>query len=733
MRDDVPAALPLIVFCAVLAASPFVLQPRVAALGLLAAALLASRRPRVAIGAAAAAMALLAGSAEQARRAAERSAVATFDPAAFVVVEAPIERDWAARPHYSVLRSSSFRAGGTTIDAPLSIYVRFDPPPVGMEAVVRAEGHLRRDPRGGYTLSVKSRRLLGYEGRLPIHRPATWNRAIAQRLRRHAAGRPDEIAMIEALLLGRGERLSEAAREDFRRGGTYHLLVFSGLQISLAGAAIALLLRWVGAPRAADWSLLGFSLLAPAFIGPEASVSRASMVIALFAVSRIARRPTSPENLWCVAALARLIVVPRDLLDPAFHLTYAGAGALLFIGAPLARTRLRWVAYAIAAEIAIVPLTLFHFHQFALGGSIATIAMTPIVFTMLVAGALFAATEAAIALDLIAALNAVCTAINGVAAAGSGFFAAPPAPAITSGALAALCAISMLRGGRRTAVVIAALLLPSAAALAAFHVRAVVADPRLIILDVGQGDALLLRSRRHVLLVDGGGRHGDARFGEAALLPLLLDRGVRTIDVALLTHAHPDHCIGLAAAVRHLDVRELWISPRKFRGDCAAILLSAAQERRTPVRLLRGGESVSLGGITAEVLLPRRAYRRSPENNNSVVLSVAIGRRRLLLTGDIERDAERDLAGRVGRADVLKVPHHGSRTSASPPLLDAIRPRIGLISCGRNNFFGHPHPAVLGELRKRSIRVWRTDLNGTLETVFRPHSIEVRGEIDTPR
>jgi competence protein ComEC len=728
VRDDVPAALPLIAVAAALAAAPALVHPYPTAAGLAVVALLVLRKPRLAAATALLAAAVMAGTRHHQMLAMQSRELAALDRDLFVTVEAPIERDWAPRPHYTVLRASRFRAGSRAVDAPLSIYVRFSPPPIGMEAVVRAEGHLKPDRRGGYAMSVKSPRLLSYAGRLSPWSPAAWNRAIANRLRKHAAARPSEIAMIEALLLGRGERLSEQTREDFRRGGTYHLLVFSGLQISLAGAAIALLLRWSGAPRAADYSLLLFSLLAPAFIGHEASVSRASTVIALFALSRIAHRPTSPENLWCVAAITRLLLVPSELYDPAFHLTYAGAGALLFIGLPLARTRLRWLAYVIGAELAIVPFTLFHFHQYALGGSLATVVMTPLVFLMLILGAGFAATELTPILDLIAAFNALCTVVNGVAAAGSGFFTAPPPVSIAAAAAGAVLALAWLRGGPRTASLILVLAMPSLAAIVVAHGRARVAVPQLVMLDVGQGEAILIRSGAGNVLVDGGGRHGDARFGESVLLPQLLERGARRIDVALLTHAHPDHCVGLAAAVRHLQVGELWVSPRRFRGDCARLLLEAAQSRATPVRIIRGGETISLGDVEGRTIVAAGRYRRAPENNHSVLLLLRANRRSVLLTGDIEKDAERDLTGVIPHAEILKIPHHGSRTSTSAPLLDAVRPRLALVSCGRDNVFGHPHPAVLHELNRRGVRVWRTDRDGSI-TVELGSSVRVRAGV----
>ena len=190
------------------------------------------------------------------------------------------------------------------------------------------------------------------------------------RLRPSAARFPTEVALIEAIALGHGEHLSESVRSDYRRGGTYHLLVFSGLQIALAALIISQALRGRRAPRIADWVLLILAILAPLFIGPSASVSRATMGLGLYALSRILHRPTTLENLWCLAVLVRLIAVPADMGEAAFHLTFAGSGAMLFIGKPWAKGRWRWATFALAAEAVITPLTLFHFHQYALGGSL---------------------------------------------------------------------------------------------------------------------------------------------------------------------------------------------------------------------------------------------------------------------------------------------------------------------------------------------------------------------------
>lgn len=714
MRNDTPAAPPLIAYAAALACGASLAQPRFAACALVVLALLVGlRRPR----AAAAILAAAAGIAMSLRlahtRESEQRAVAAFERDRFVVVEAPLDRGWSRRETSSLLRVARFRANGREFAQPLLIYTRSTPPPIGMSATIRAEGFVRVDDRGDFVMTIKSPRLMAYRGELLRWNPARWNRALAARLAPYAVVWPEEVALAEALALGRGERLGDAMRDEYRRGGTYHLLVFSGMQIAIAAAAIAWLLRWLHAPRASDWSLLAFAVLAPAFIGPTASVMRASIAIGLYALSRILKRPTSIGNLWCVSALIRLLLAPAELTDAGFQLTYVGAGALLFLTHPKSRRSVRLATGAIAAEAAITPLTLFHFHQYAIAGSISTIAMSPVIFAMLLVSAAACALPCDAIFGVMHLLRDLCSLMNAGASPLSGFLARPPALVV----IGAFAAAWLLR--RRPALAIAALLVPS---VVAAWPRG---GPAITILDIGQGDSILVRDAGHVLLVDGGP-------SPDVLLPLLADRGVRRIDVVLLTHAHPDHCGGLPAVVRRLKVGEVWISPRRFRGPCAQELLAACSERATPIHLVRDGDARNLGAVRISALLAGRTFRRSPENNSSIVVRLQIERRRVLLTGDVEREAEAMLAERVRRADILKVAHHGSHTSSTALLLDAVAPRVAFISCGRHNLFGHPHAEVLAALEARRVRVWRTDRSGSIEIALDGGRLAVRPQIDTP-
>ncbi|HYK05682.1 MAG TPA: DNA internalization-related competence protein ComEC/Rec2 [Thermoanaerobaculia bacterium] len=707
MRNDVPAAFPLLALIAGLALAPVLTNPLAAVLGITLIACL-RRSPSLFFVPLGLCLALHV----QQRTAREQAAFIRIDPGRFTTIEVPLERDWAERDASFMLRASNFSANGAAFDTPIAVYARFEPPEISMEATLRAEGFLRLNERGEYSLGVKSPALLSYAGALPRWHPRTWNRILANRLEAHARDYPDEVALAQALLLGRGERLTEEMRESFRRGGTYHLLVFSGLQIALAAALLAMLLRRLHAPRASDWLLLAFSTLAPLFIGPTASVSRASVAIGLYALSRVLKRPTSLENLWCVAALLRLILEPRDLVDPSFHLTYAGAGALLFIG------KRKWVWQALAAEITIAPLTLFHFHQYALGGTLLTFAMAPLIFAMLAASLVACAFP--LALEAIRLLHALCTALN--AFGFSGYFASPPVAAMIAAGLAALLVLALLRGRKRAVALSLVLLVPTAAAVMRSVSQQSAARPTVTFFDVGQGDAIAIRSGGETMLVDGG---RDLR-----LLPLLADRGIRRIGTVLLTHAHPDHCASLPSVIENFGVDRVLVTSRRFRGECATRILAACSRSATPIRAIRDGEQLRVGAFTFDVHLADRTFRRAPENNASVILHATVEGRRFLFTGDSEKEAELTLADRDLRSDVLKVAHHGSRGSTSRTLLDQVAPRIAVISCGRHNLFGHPHPAVLDALRERGVRTWRTDLDGSVDVEVREGRLYVNGGRD---
>jgi competence protein ComEC len=247
---------------------------------------------------------------------------------------------------------------------------------------------------------------------------------------------------------------------------------------------------------------------------------------------------------------------------------------------------------------------------------------------------------------------------------------------------------------------------------------------RLTIFDVGQGESMLLETGSHSLLIDTGGAPfgGSLDIGRRVLAPALWARGMRSLDSLLVTHGDPDHLGGAMAITDDFRPRQIWEGIRVPRHEPMQALLNEAARLQIPVTSLRSGQAWGEHGVHVRVLHPLEPdwERRRVRNDDSVVLEVVYGDVALLLTGDISADVERAIVPLLtpAKTRILKVAHHGSRTSSSSKLLETWRPQIAIISCGRGNRFGHPAPEVLKRLQDIGARIFRTDTDGqiTIET-----------------
>jgi competence protein ComEC len=244
----------------------------------------------------------------------------------------------------------------------------------------------------------------------------------------------------------------------------------------------------------------------------------------------------------------------------------------------------------------------------------------------------------------------------------------------------------------------------------------------LTAIDVGQGESLFLGlPDGRTMLVDGGGlpSYGGSirsRFdiGESVVSPYLWSRSIRRLDVIAVTHADNDHIGGVPALLENFDVGELWLAAGPD-DERMLPLLEAARGRGVPVRRFQGGDCETLGAVAIEVLSPVvEASIGNRKNDDSLVLRASYGNQSFLLTGDIEKRAEQVLlAGPLlGPQTVLKLAHHGSRTSTSPQFLDRVQPAFAIVSSGYRNSYGHPHPDVVRRLNRRGVNVLRTDQDG---------------------
>jgi competence protein ComEC len=261
-------------------------------------------------------------------------------------------------------------------------------------------------------------------------------------------------------------------------------------------------------------------------------------------------------------------------------------------------------------------------------------------------------------------------------------------------------------------------------------------------IDVSQGDSLLVVfPDGETMLVDAGGFPGMERMkrkpqidmGEDVVSPYLWSRRIRHLDYAVLTHGHSDHMGGLAAILDNFHPRSLWIGAEPNTPEWQTVERHAQSDRVRIVALTRDSPGLSIGGAKVRVLAPSPSYvpEDQPKNDDSLVLEIDYGRRSVLLTGDAERPVEEDMisSGLLHPVTLLKVGHHGSKTSSGEDFLEQLQPQFALISDGYKNQFHHPHPTVLARLADHHAAILRTDQRGLIS--FRTDGDKV--EVETFR
>ena len=257
------------------------------------------------------------------------------------------------------------------------------------------------------------------------------------------------------------------------------------------------------------------------------------------------------------------------------------------------------------------------------------------------------------------------------------------------------------------AVLLLSLLTASAAAAAPVAPDEI----RVHYIDVGQGDAVLIQSARNAVLIDGG----DAK-AQQTLLDYLRSAGVKDIDYVIATHPHADHIGGLPKAVKQFGVKSVIMPDAMHTSATFEKLLAAIEKKGLRITVPKVGDAFSAGIIKFTVLAPGKKFKDL--NNMSIVVRMVYGETSFLFTGDAEDKSENQMlkTGLPLRSDVLKVGHHGSRTSTTDDFLDAVAPSVAVVSCGKDNTYNHPNKETLAKLAKpeRKITLFRTDRDGTV-------------------
>jgi competence protein ComEC len=608
-----------------------------------------------------------------------------------------------------------------------------------------ARAHARREGVQAHGW-CKSVRLLRLE---PPARPGwRWHASTARavlraRLERHVpAG--TERALVLAMVLGERGALDGDTDEAFRAAGTYHVLAISGAQVALIAGLLWLPARRLGLP--APLAALGVSAAVTAyaaFVGGDVPVVRAALMMVVLARGRALELDADLVNLLGLAALLLLAVRPAATLDVGFQLSFGATWAVLALTPRLVRGVRPWplrielgLASSLAAQAGLLPLLATHFHRLAPAALLLNLAAVPLSSAVLLVGfgvplagalgdtagdragdlAWICAHALRRSADLVATLPALDVRV--------------PTPSAVAVLAYAGGVLGLLRGARRGR---ATLLLACGLIGLWRGPGAHPADGRLHLtaLDVGQGEALVVTSPQGAtLLVDAGGLAGR-RFdvGAAVVAPYLWAQGVRHVDALALSHAHPDHVGGAPFVLRAFHVGQTWEGPAARPDPGWRALDAELRAAGVTRRALAAGDRWRWDEVEIDVVAPPPPA--SPpwrvRNDDSLVLRLRFGAVVFLLSGDIEAEGERRL--RL-RADVLKVPHHGSRTSSSEAFLAELRPRLALVSAGVGNVYGHPHPEVVARYRRVGVILLRTDREGAVSIASDGRSLWTRSAAD---
>lgn len=563
--------------------------------------------------------------------------------------------------------------------------------------------------------------------------------ARARALRALERARGPGADLFASVVLGdtRRTRGSEA-EQDFRVAGLGHVLGASALYVGILFAALRGGLRRLGLGLPAQLAgalagALGYALAA----GLRASMVRALVVCAVAGIASLSSRRHDALSAGSLAVAGILLTTPAAAFDLGLAL-----GASVVLGmAIFGRLARAWVAAvlpdglarfagalssAAVAQLAALPLTAASFGLLPLLGPVSVVAVVPLLAVALPAG-LIAAGVGLASPPLAVPVVGACCALFGVAADAAHVLAAVPGAALAVGPLPALAAGAAVAAAvglwawwpqpkrRRRARAGAGML---ALVLAVRLVPVPAAGARVVVMDVGQGDAILVRDGAASMLVDCGPK-------VPALRAALARQGVRRLDCVVLTHAHADHTAGLAGLAGVVSVG--WIgAPETASADDFAAERMTAGRLSPPMpgrwRRLSAGAAWRVGRTTVRVLWPERADPTLSTNDTSVVLLLERDGFEALLLGDAEERPQQRLLdeGRPGRVDLLKVAHHGSVNGLHEAALAVWRPRVAAISVGARNDFGHPAARTLRALERTGAVVKRTDREGDVATDMTP-------------
>ena len=550
--------------------------------------------------------------------------------------------------------------------------------------------------------------------------------------------------LAKALLIGHKNELGREDKIAFSRAGLSHIMAVSGLHVGfiLAPFWILIPLFWTFryGKQLGLALLIGFLLFYAGLTGFSASVTRASLVGGLLAYGKLFHKVRDSKNLTAVAALIILIINPGELFTIGFQLSFAAVYAILLTAPVISRQLPAWIQYrwygqplmvvviSFIVQLGLFPLLAYHFGEFSVVGPLANAFVVPILglavplaLILLPFGMVFPSIAQTLNIPIEYFLQALDWFVDMAAnwpwswmqvhiesllffaiwTTAIFLIAALPIPKMRWKVLAVLLMLLCVNQGKKI-----------------IH-KLQPAQLEVTVFDVGQGDAALISTPndKH-FLVDAGRWQPDYNSAKYVIIPHLKEEGINKLNAVFLSHPHADHIGGMIELINTVPIDTIYNSGAEYDSKLFQNYQQTAIANRVPVKSLTAGDQVAVDpAIRIFVYGPDDQNRSSNVNNHSLILEVIYGETEFLFTGDSERSQEQQLISNypsLTDTDFLKVPHHGSKTSSTTPLLQSTTAQMGVVSLGKSNQFRHPHPAAVERLRNHIQNLQFTSLQGAI-------------------
>lgn len=550
---------------------------------------------------------------------------------------------------------------------------------------------------------------------------------IKSKLREKLKKENSELAI--SLIVGDRSHISSEVEDNFKKANLMHMLAISGAHFSYVILIATFISNRLQHKRLGQLIQIIAIIFFMNLTGNTASVVRAGIMSILLIGSSICKRQNDSLNNIAISAIIQIINNPYIIFDSGFMLSYSGVlGIILFYKKISEHIHFKSIALTISANIFIIPIMIYNFHTISGSFIISNICASWLLGIIIILEFISLCIPIKLLYMILDLLIMMLRKIAEICA--NIPFAQMYVPRYAIFFVIVIYILIFCRKLKCKKYVYSFLTIGVSILLIVNFTDVYQDRMRINFIDVGQGDSCLIRYKGTNIMIDSGGslsKNKDGKsydIGENVLNNYLLNRGITGLDYIMASHFDEDHSQGFVFLLKNMKVKNVIISEQYKTSSIYEQFKQICKKQNIQIIYVKSGDEIRIKDLAFKILHPKSKENQiseNPLNNNAIVCMVKYKNRRILFTGDIEKVAENEMVKEYTnglKADILKVGHHGSKTSTTKEFLDLINPSVALIGVGQNNKFGHPNEDVIKRLEKKNIQIYRTDEMGEISIII---------------